>query len=81
MAGSPPRAVHRQGRGLGAATLALLAAVGAFGHDRGGRRILDGQKSRYKAIDGARFEPVNQRLVAGIFIGIVGTLAVAGDEM
>jgi hypothetical protein len=79
MAGSPPMAAHREGRGLWVGALAPSAGAGGCGGRH--RRILDAQKNRYKAIGRASFAPANQRLVARIFIGIGETFAIAGDEM
>jgi hypothetical protein len=40
-----------------------------------------GQKNRLDAIGAASLDAVNRRFLAGVFVGIGETLAVAGDEI
>jgi len=76
MAGSPPATVCRQG------VRAPAAAARGLGR-RCGRplQILSGQKKRADAIGAASLDAANQRFLAGVFIGVGETLAVAGGEI
>lgn len=76
MAGSPPAIVYPQGRGVGAPTASLLGRACECAP-----RILGGQKNPDGAIGAARLDAADQRFLAGIFIGVGETLAVAGDEI
>ena len=78
MAGSPPATVCPQGRGVGAPT---AAARGLGRRCERPPRILGGQKNRLDAIGAASLDAVNRRFLAGVFVGMGETLAVAGDEI
>jgi hypothetical protein len=78
MAGSPPATDCLQGRGVRAPT---TAARGLGRRCQRPPRILGGQKNRDDAIGAARLDAANQGFLAGAFMGVGETLAVAGGEI
>jgi len=78
MAGSPLATVCPQGRSVRAPTAAARGLGRACERPP---RIPGGQKNRADATGAASLNAANQRFLAGVFIGVGETLAVAGGEI